>query len=207
MYEREMEVSTNFDFVSELENVEAEAAAAEERWHEEDEAAAADEMEEEPTWDGLTADQLEDRAEEKRERSRESWERSDTDGFLSQWASDLSAQLDEMNASALRDGATVSVAVLVDDDDQLVPARTIQTRYGTKWAIFDTFEDANSRVGHIRQWVGLSERALAKKHLRMEWTRVPGHYELKGESYTSTGCRAIPDQLFDADAARKNANW
>lgn len=153
------------------------------------------------TYNGLTASELQQRAADKRQRAEESWERSDTDGFLSQWASDLGARLDDLNAEALELGGLVPVGVLVDKDGNIVPARIIETRYGPKWAIFQTADEANAYDGKVIQWVSLGERALKKHGLEMRHAYAPGHWELRGKSYTNVGPRAIPDQRFPTNAA------
>jgi len=67
-------------------------------------------------------------------RSQESWERSDTDGFLSQWASDLSAQLYEAKARIAEAGGTAEFPALFDSTGARVPA-VLVTRpvFGAPW--------------------------------------------------------------------------
>lgn len=71
-------------------------------------------------------------------KSREdSWERSDTDGFLSQWASGLSAQLSNAKAEIVRNRGRAPFRRLCDKDGNEVPARLIDAKYGPCWALLD----------------------------------------------------------------------
>jgi hypothetical protein len=69
----------------------------------------------------------------------ESWERSDTDGFLSQWASGINAQKARAEADIAEAGgiATFSRYVLEDLEGNAVAAKLINGRYGLCWALED----------------------------------------------------------------------
>jgi hypothetical protein len=79
-----------------------------------------------------------------RKSARESWERSDTDGFLSQWADGLNARLCDTRAEIADNGgqavwkryalADAATGELIED------ARVVNTRYGTKYRIDRTDE-------------------------------------------------------------------
>ena len=93
-----------------------------------------------PTYSGLTADQWRDKAAESRQRSYDSFQRSDTDGFLSQWASDSVAREYDLCARlAEADGMWEFVAVF-DLDGNLVPAVQRENQWGYYWSIYDNPE-------------------------------------------------------------------
>jgi hypothetical protein len=75
-------------------------------------------------------------------KAQESYERSDTDGFVSQWASGMNAQL--LRRQAEIDDAQgqweFERTVLERLDGQPVVARHVHTRYGDKWRIDATDE-------------------------------------------------------------------
>lgn len=71
-----------------------------------------------------------------RERYR-SQEESDTDGFVSQWASGITAAELEMKADLIESGGSYERDLLFDLDGNLVLAKEIQTRYGWAWMILD----------------------------------------------------------------------
>lgn len=100
-----------------------------------------------------SAEELRTAAAECEARAQESWERSDTDGFLSQWASGITARLYREQARITENGGRDEFSALFDLDGDLVPARLIETRYGTKWAVFATDEDAQTYGANIIEWV------------------------------------------------------
>ena len=75
------------------------------------------------------------RAETSRE---ESFERSDTDGFLSQWASGISASKSRIAAEIARNGGKAEFVGLFDiATGARIPAVLIETQYGYCWSICD----------------------------------------------------------------------
>lgn len=84
-----------------------------------------------------TAEQLREQAAEHERRREESWQRSDTDGFLSQWASGLSAQLARRKADIVEAGGKAEFRVIFDSDGNLVPSKTVETKYGLRRVTLD----------------------------------------------------------------------
>lgn len=98
-------------------------------------------------------------------RSADSWERSDTDGFLSQWASDVMAQRYNLLAKVAEDGGKAAMARLADAEGNVIEgARYVETRYGWSW-VYDTptgavwFKESNHSNPEIAR-----KRDLAKGH-------------------------------------------
>lgn len=84
----------------------------------------------------------------------ESFERCDTDGFLSQWAHDQLARKNRLLANLARNDGRVFVAVYVDPETgETIPARAIRTKYGTRVAVFASWSDCCSRSGEIVEWL------------------------------------------------------
>jgi hypothetical protein len=71
------------------------------------------------------------------DEARASFERCDTDGFLSQWASDLNAQLARRQAEILESGGVAEFPGLFNEAGQRVRAKLIDGRYGLCWALCD----------------------------------------------------------------------
>jgi hypothetical protein len=121
-----------------------------------------------------TPEGLRAKAAEADRKAEESFERSDTDGFLSQWALNITARKDRLQAELLENGGRSEFLALFDADGEQVPARQIDTRYGTKWGVFASWADAEAYGGDIIQWVNVAytdrQRAnLAKKGFRQGW--------------------------------------
>lgn len=83
-----------------------------------------------------TADQLRAEAARNEADARESFERCDTDGFVSQWASGLTASEKRAKADILDAGGVAWFPALVDaETGEWVPSKLIDGKYGTCWAI------------------------------------------------------------------------
>lgn len=83
----------------------------------------------------MTAAELRASAAQHRADAAESFERCDTDGFVSQWASGINAQVADRNAEIADGGGKWLFArtTLVTLDGEPTDARAVDTRYGTKW--------------------------------------------------------------------------
>ena len=110
------------------------------------------------------------KAEELRQQARkseldaiESFERCDTDGALSQWASQVNARRLYLEADLAEKDYVWTFSTLGDKEGNLVPNKLIETKYGYAYAIFNSFEDLESFESPILQWVGLGDKAIAKK--------------------------------------------
>lgn len=81
-----------------------------------------------------TPESLRAEAKELSQKSRESFDRSDTDGFLSQWALDITAREKRMKADLIERGGVIETTALFDTKGNLIPhAREVETRYGWAW--------------------------------------------------------------------------
>lgn len=67
----------------------------------------------------------------------DSFERCDTDGFVTQWAHGVCAQRDRIAASIAEAGGVAEFAALFDLDGNWVPSKLIDAKYGTCWALLD----------------------------------------------------------------------
>lgn len=92
----------------------------------------------EMTFAGRTAEQWDDEAAECVRSEADSWERSDTDGFLTQWASIRMAGHYRFCAQIARDGGVIECPALFTTSGVLIEgARHVETRYGWAW-VYDT---------------------------------------------------------------------
>lgn len=87
----------------------------------------------------------------------DSFERCDTDGFLSQWASGVMAGRYEGAAQILENGGCAEFIALFDLEGNLVPAKYMETRYGYAWALLEVNEDES-----IQRIVGWFNESRAK---------------------------------------------
>jgi hypothetical protein len=138
--------------------------------------------------EGMTAAQCREQARQARQRSAESFERSDTDGFLSQWASDLTAQRWEQQAKLVEAGGTWPFSALFDaETGEMVPAKVVTTRYGRKWAVFACDADVDTYGAPVVAWVGTSEGAIAKRGYRRGFVERPAIVVINGSGTGLSG--------------------
>src|SRR5690625_7645794 len=94
--------------------------------------------------EGRTAAQWRQEAAQTLGRSADSWQRSDNDGFLTQWAADTIARKYDLQAEIAEQGGTWQFPALLDTDGNLVPAKLVQTRYGMAWGLLSDPSDPHS---------------------------------------------------------------
>lgn len=129
-----------------------------------------------------TAEQWHDEARDCMRREQESWERSDTDGFLSQWALQKMAQRYETLAKIVEQGGCWEIAKLADVDGNVIEhARYIETKYGWTWV----YDDADGNAVWCRE-SSHSNREIARqrdlaKGFQIVWLMLPVVMNSSGE--------------------------
>jgi hypothetical protein len=129
-------------------------------------------------------------------RSAESFERCDTDGFLSQWAADSTAREYRAKAEWAREHGYVTTRALFDTDGQVLSTHEHEGRWGECWVLRD---DAAERFGKrfvtLSKATGYAKQAKAnrKKGFVEVLVKVAGYVALAGSSRTSVAPRSFPD--------------
>jgi len=108
---------------------------------------------------------LEAKARDAFQRAHDSFERSDTDGCVTQWASEWTGHLAQRQASILRDGKRDSFRGLFEGDRR-VAARLITTQFGTSWLLRD---DEAEKFG--RTFIPQGDRSRVQKALGLHEAR------------------------------------
>lgn len=85
--------------------------------------------------DNLIAQKLE-QADAEDQKAREIYERSDTDGFLSEMVSRLNAEKLRLEAQLISQGGVSEFDALFDLDGKIVDAKIVNTKYGVRWMVF-----------------------------------------------------------------------
>ena len=140
-----------------------------------------------------TADELRAEAAERDRSAQESFERCDTDGFVTQWASSLTARMKRMEADLLDDGGTARFRGLFNEDGQRVKAKRVtgSDYFGnpeTKWIVLD--EDDS-----VLHWVNIpktpetpsARSKMGKLGLHEEWEQAKAKVEMKGSGTGLSG--------------------
>lgn len=128
------------------------------------------------------AEELEATSRRNEQEAADSFARCDTDGFLSQWASDRMASLRRLEARLLRQGGYAEHAALFDLDGNLVPAKLIGTRYGMAWMLLD--EDGR-KTGKFVSAFPKRASTMERKGYREGSVLAESYAELVGQTHTS----------------------
>ena len=112
------------------------------------------------TYRGKTAEEWREEASSRYRASADSWERSDTDGALTQWAADTQGRRYDANAALAEHHGRWTFQGLVDaDTGSVLPARLVGTQYGmafavdqpdggTKWVSLSQAKNSTRRGNH-----------------------------------------------------------
>ena len=152
------------------------------------------------TTDDLAA-RLRAEASQHEQDAADSFERCDTDGFLSQWASGLNAAEKRLQAEIVENGGRADVPALFDLDGNLIPAKLIDTRFGTSWGIFSSWESLNGS-GDVVRWVKAfpARRSTLVGYDVMEGrVMARAHAALKGASACNVTARIVRLQFDGAE--------
>lgn len=147
-----------------------------------------------------TAAELREQAAAHRAEAAASWERSDTDGCLSQWASGINARLADAQAEIAENGGMATFARYVltrDADGREMEVRDVKTRFGYRWRIEETDE-----------WMAQTARAAKRKGYTV--TEVIETAEaaavIAGSGTGLSGATSCYVRTYRRDAA-KSAGW
>jgi hypothetical protein len=108
----------------------------------------------------MTPDELRAQARQHDQDAYDSFERCDTDGALSQWASGINAQRLRLQADIVERGGVSCFLTLFTLDGRFQPAKPIETRYGWRWMLLD---DEGKRTGEFLPYLPARRDTLAKR--------------------------------------------
>lgn len=128
------------------------------------------------------AAELRKQAAEAMARKYESEENSDTDGCLSQWGHSMTAMLRNAEADLAEAGGVHWFPELYDLDGNPVPARKIDAKYGTCWAVVDPA--TNKFTGQFLPYRPERPTTLIRKGYTEVFTLKPAKVILEGSSWS-----------------------
>jgi hypothetical protein len=130
----------------------------------------------------------------------DSFARSDTDGCVSRWASNINGQLELTRASIVENGGVSKFAGLFQGGRR-VKAKQVATKFGAAWVLHEDEADLISRRGKVFLPFGEKSRVLRELGLRQGCEEAPaaacldGHGRGLGSLHTvhvkvfRTGCK------------------
>jgi hypothetical protein len=145
------------------------------------------------------AEELRQLAKDSRRRSQESFERSDTDGFLSQWASDLHARLYEVQAE-IADQEGKSEFPRLFEGDRMVLAIVIDGKFGSVWLL-----DRSEQERFGRTFVPTGEKSRVQKKLGLHEGSIiaPAYAKITGRGTGLSGSAWVA--VFEENPLKVNS--
>lgn len=142
-------------------------------------------------------------AAEKFKEANDSFDRSDTDGFLSQWAGHLSSQTNSMKARLAEDGNLAEFNALFDLEGNLVPAKYIRTVYGWTWALLSSEDPSSSFTGFFKPSEAKSDNTRvnndAKKGYYVGRVMAPAAVGTEGSGRGLSAALTVRNVVFRTD--------
>jgi hypothetical protein len=138
-----------------------------------------------------TATDLRAEAAAAHQRSADSFDRCDTDGFLSQWALDLTGRKLSAEADLLDAGGLVEVPALFDLDGNVASTHLHHGQYGYSWVLDDAHANAAGRRFINRPTALKSARrraTLRGKGFTEGTVSVRGYVTITGSGTGLSGC-------------------
>lgn len=133
----------------------------------------------------LTGDEYRAMAIGEHHRRVESFDRCDTDGFLSQWAHQMKSQEYAVAAAIADNGGYADFPALFDLAGNIVPAKMVTTKFGTRWLVLDSWAGVYEYgQGNAVAWLSIADydddgitarsiKALARKGYRYGFVKMP----------------------------------
>lgn len=156
------------------------------------------------TYDGKTAAEWLEQAEASERRVQESWERSDTDGFMSQWASGTMAREYRTCARLAEQNGTWEFEALFDLDGNYVPAKYIESQFGWTYALLNAEQGGRGRyLGFVNpsnaKNPATRRRNMEKKGYRFGKVRARATVESYAASAVSVGHSIVQIEWLDVE--------
>jgi hypothetical protein len=145
------------------------------------------------------ADRLRESAARLDREAHDSFERCDTDGYLSQWAAGLGAQKLRLQADIEDNGGVWQFPALFDLDGNPVRAKLVEGRFGRSWMLLD--ENGRSTGEFLRYRPKKRDTHARKGYVEGSVLR-PAKADLRGDNAISVRAVAVPtDRDTDPPAA------
>ena len=125
----------------------------------------------------------------------ESFNRCDTDGFVSQWSHDISARLCAARAEIQEAGGQAEFIGLYQGDRRVL-AKIIETQYGSSWLLHDDETGLISRCGKKFLPVGGGSRVLKQLGLSERWETASAWANTAGGGRGFAGLSSVRIEVY-----------
>jgi hypothetical protein len=120
----------------------------------------------------------------------DSFDRCDTDGCVSQWASGVLAAEEREKAYLASRGGVDDFAALFDLSGNLVAAKLVTTRYGLTWGLLANDDPSSRIVGWVSAFPK-RDSTMARKGYYEGTVRCPAHVALAGSGTGLSGALSV----------------
>lgn len=142
-----------------------------------------------------TGEQFREQARGRQQAAEDSFDRCDTDGFLSQWAAGQMSHIYEALAALADAGGEWTFTYLADLDGNLVNARQIRGKFGPCWMILD---DEGKATGEFAPWRPAKESTLAKRGYKEVEVKRPACVRVSGNGGLSLSVHYYPIEWLNS---------
>lgn len=153
------------------------------------------------TFAGRTAQQWRDMAHSSFKNASDSFQRCDTDGFLSQWAHDVMGQRYLDCAKVAEDDGNIAHPALFDLDGNYVPAVGFEGKYGFSYGILNPDSPDDNFVKFFSPSAARNEERRvannAKKGYYVGKAMFPAYVE-KSTGIVKAYCKDGPVEILDS---------
>ncbi|QBI56818.1 hypothetical protein [Streptomonospora litoralis] len=143
----------------------------------------------------MSAQSLREQAAQQRREAAASFERCDTDGFLSQWCAQRLGDELELQAAIEEAGGTAVFLAVFDLEGVLVPAKAVDTRYGPAWGLLPDDDPRGRFTGWFRESQArdpaTAKATDAKKGFFVGYVRAPARARLRGSTLVTLQAVAV----------------
>jgi len=136
--------------------------------------------------DTKTADAHREKAKAAEQDAIDSFDRCDTDGFLSQWASGLTAQKHRMQADIIDNGGVSEFRGLFDrETGERIAAKLIDGQYGLCWAFCD--EEGQFTGRFLGDSKGTKQSRMYREGFEVQYEMAPAKADIRGSGRGLSG--------------------
>ena len=129
------------------------------------------------------------------EAAAESFDRCDTDGFVSQFCHDINGRLNNAKARIQEQGGRASFVGLYEGERRVL-AKCITTQYGESWLLDDSETDLIARRGKKFLPTGWNSRILKSLGLTQDYETAPAWATIGGSGSGFSGLASAHVVVF-----------
>lgn len=145
-----------------------------------------------------SAEEYLDKAKRHQNDAIASFDRCDTDGCVSQWASGVMADEARANARLAAQGGCDNFRALFDLDGNLVAAKLVNGQYGLCWGILQS-DDPSSRITRFIGAFPKRKSTMARKGFYEGTVRCRAHVVLGGSGTGLSGALTVRPHAVRSD--------